>query len=121
MKRGKKVSRYRGRVRDTARMAWYKSQVCAVAMDPAMGELAGPCEGVTEADHVRDMSGMGRKPEDTALCPLCTRHHRLPGLEALCFGKTEKGYAKQWKLEQAEAYHLAYEAQMGTAEAEEGE
>lgn len=114
-------SDYKKRLRDWRRMEWTKQQVCAVAMDPAMGELAGPCKGVIEADHVRDMSGLGRKPDDDCVIPLCVKHHRAPGLEALCFGKTEKGYAKEWKLEQVTAYRLAYEAQRDLERWEETE
>lgn len=91
-------------------MQWIKSQQCAVSLDLVVLELAGPCEGVIEADHGGG-AGMGRKPDDSNCLALCVRHHRLPGLEHLLYSKVEHGFVRHWKKEQGEVYRIAYEHQ----------
>lgn len=107
------MSRYTDRRRDIVRMRWVKEQQCAVSLDLVVLELAGPCEGVTECDHGGG-AGMGRRntEESGRMLSLCVRHHRLPGLEHLLFGKVEHGFVRHWKKEQGEVYRIAYEHQM---------
>lgn len=107
------MSRYSDRQRDLKRMAWVKQQECAVSLDQVVLELAGPCEGVIEADHAGGGSGMGRKAPDDTTIPACVRHHREPGLESLLYGKVEHGFVRQWKKEQAATWKRAYDIQHG--------
>lgn len=105
------ISTYKKRWRDWRRMAWIKEQPCCAGLDPVVLELAGNCEGVIECDHGGG-AGMGRKNLDESGClPLCSRHHRSPGLEHLLFGLVEHGFVRTWKRGQAEAYRLAYDQQ----------
>lgn len=106
-------SDYMKRLRDHRRMRWIKEQSCAVSLDLAVLELAGPCEGVIEADHAGGGSGMGRKAPDDTCIPACVRHHRSPGLDHLLYGHVEHGFVRQWKKEQAATWKLAYDIQHG--------
>lgn len=58
------------RVRSRAHLQWVRGHECAVA-----GAL---CSGKTEAAHVRGGTdgGMGMKPGDNWVIPLCQDHHR---------------------------------------------
>lgn len=76
MKSGKRKSRYARRDRDTAFMAFVKSQPCSVTEDwPAFPVGPTQCAGVVEADHM-GMRGLSRKASDDTCAALCTQHHR---------------------------------------------
>lgn len=66
----------RGRVRNSAYLAWLRRQPCAVAFN-------GTCDGPIEAAHIRTHkpgelpTGLQRKPDDCRATPLCHEHHRL--------------------------------------------
>ncbi len=71
MRPGNRKSKYSRRVRDVQFMMFVKSLPCLLAGNPE----AGPCSGVTEADHA-GLRGMGQKAPDNTCVSLCSRHHR---------------------------------------------
>lgn len=58
-------------VRCPAHLAWIRGHECAVNGDD--------CEGRIEAAHVRGGTdgGLGKKPGDNFVLPLCSYHHRM--------------------------------------------
>lgn len=103
------MSKYSERERHFDFMGWVKTLPCAVPAGPWPLALTGPCEGVTEADHVAP-KGTGMKGTDLAACNLCVRHHRSPGIEHLLYGKVPKGSVRAWKREVAAANLKTWEA-----------
>ena len=89
-KPGKRKTLYARRVRDFDFMGWVKTQPCLLA---GVAD-AGPCSGVTEADHAGDR-GMGQKSSDNTCVPLCSEHHLA---RHACTGFF-RGRGKLWKRE----------------------
>ncbi len=71
-------------------MLWVKCQPCLLAGV----EEAGPCSGITEADHAGDR-GMGQKAPDDTCIPLCSGHH----LDRHACTGFFRGRPKPWKRE----------------------
>lgn len=97
------MSKYKDRPRDTEYMLWIKQhRCCATLIIDHVGP--GPCDGVVEADHAGGGSGLGRKADDTSCIPLCVRHHRLPGLGHILYGKVPHGFVREWKRTMADLF-----------------
>lgn len=76
MKRGRKLSRYAKRPRDTEFMLWVKTLLCSVEEERPCADLEPePCAGPVEADHA-GARGLGQKCSDRECIPLCSAHHR---------------------------------------------
>ena len=95
--------KYRERERDTPRMLWTKAQPCCAydlvrLLDGGfrLHLIIGPCAGPVEADHA-GRRGRGRKADDDTVIPLCVRHHREPGLDALLYGLLKRGAMREAK------------------------
>ncbi len=76
-------------------MGWIRTQQCTVGvacrlLRNKIGELATPCYGAIEADHLGERA-MGQKADDRTTAPLCAQHH----LERTSFS----GFFKNWTRE----------------------
>lgn len=105
------LSDYKKRVRDLARMKWIKTLPCAVTFGWWPVELVGDCGGVVEADHA-GRHGMSHKAPDNTCIPLCMRHHREPGLNAILYGKVERGDIREFKDFMIDHYQKVYAEQV---------
>lgn len=82
------------RPRETGRMLFYKTLECDAAGALAQllnipvqraREIVGPCDGLVEAAHLGKRKGY-RAPDDQT-APLCTCHHRCPGIDGNIGGR----------------------------------
>lgn len=102
------MSEYSDRDRDFDRMGWIKLQRCCA---PTIGHDVGPCLGPIEADHAGgydDGRATSRKSTDDTTIPLCTRHHREPGLAAILYGQLEPTELRDWRNRMIVHYRAAY-------------
>jgi hypothetical protein len=102
------VSVYAERERDVDRMRWIKLQPCCAH---TIGLDVGSCDGVTEADHAGgydDGRGVSHKSTDDTTIPLCSRHHREPGLGAILFGRVGVGELRTWRNRMIEYFRTRY-------------
>lgn len=90
----KRKTKYAQRERDFDYMEFVKTLPCRLAGL----EGAGPCSGVTEADHAGLDAGLTQKAPDDTCIPMCTGHHRDRHACTGFFRGREKGWKRNWRL-----------------------
>ena len=107
-----KTKAYRKRPRDLEYLRWLKTQPCVARFG------VDRCWGEIEAAH-REVGGraMGQKTPDVEALPLCSRHHRLPGLhvcsEWLVLTKPQRAEFWMSAVEKVRARYLAQQPTEG--------
>ena len=99
----KRKGKYARRERDIPYMLWVKTLNCLLAG----AQDAGPCRGVTEADHAGD-SGFGQKAPDDTCIPLCSGHHLDRHACTGFFRGREKPWKREWRNEAIESTQLEH-------------
>jgi hypothetical protein len=74
---------------DRARILWVKGQRC-------LAEGAGGCNGPIHAHHAGEHPGLGLKPADDTVIPLCQEHHHAWHNNGPPFGGASKALRRMW-------------------------
>lgn len=117
MRRRPRSTSYSRRERDTDRMGWIKTQLCAVTgTSPEAGPWRGPkppdqCQRAVEAHHA-GRHGLGQKSDDDTCVPLCDHHHdALTDLTGV-FNGWPPGALREWQNAMIERYRARYETRL---------
>ena len=90
----KRPTKYARRERDIDYMLLVKGLECILARN----DEAGPCTGVTEADHAGLDAGLNQKAPDDTCIPLCSGHHLDRHACTGYFRGREKAWKRDWRL-----------------------
>lgn len=88
MRRRPRSTSYARRERDFDYMMWVKSLEC-------LAQSMGPCDGVTEADHVGARAASHKSADDETI-PLCTRHHAMRTAFTGVFKRFDRSAMREW-------------------------
>lgn len=102
MRPGKRKTKYARRERDIDYMLLVKGLRCFLAGVDG----AGPCTGVTEADHAGER-GLGQKAPDDTCIPLCSGHHLDRHACTGFFRGREKHWKREWRIDAIEKTRVA--------------
>lgn len=114
MRRKRGSTKYARRERDWARMAFVKTEPCAlsggapVACNLWRGDWPpGACSAVVEAHHAGE-HGLSHKAPDDTVVALCSKHHRSLTDRTGAFDGWPRGALKAWELAAVAYYQERY-------------